>query len=73
MTTFLAAAGLLLIGFVLFGAAIHFSRYRQTAQRCCTAGLSDLEEDFEGCDTCPNRDSDECALNEEEPELLEIK
>lgn len=71
--SFVVATGFLIIGFTLFAAAIHFSRYRQTEQRCCTAGLTDMDEDFDSCGTCPHKDSEECALPEDEAELLEIK
>ena len=73
MMTFLVATVFMIVGFTLFAAAIHFSRYRQTEGRCCTAGLTDIDDDFDACGTCPHKDSEECELHDAEAELLEIK
>lgn len=72
MTTILAVAGLMTIGFLFFAGALHFSNYRQRGT-CCTTGLEELEAmRNDPCGTCPRKEADECDGTHEGDEECEF-
>ena len=73
MIGFAAVLGIMMLGFSMFGAAIWFSKYRTEEGRCCTAGVTDLEDDMDACFTCPKKDTEECHLHDLVEEAAESK
>ncbi|HQU72788.1 MAG TPA: hypothetical protein PKV71_14495 [Calditrichia bacterium] len=64
MDTFLAVTALFVVAFGFFGLMLHFSQYRKRSNAmCCTDALEEFEKG-DDCDTCPNKENDECAIHQ---------
>lgn len=63
MMQYVAVFAFFIIGFAFMALMLHFSQYRKRKSTCCSDVLEEFEKG-ENCDTCPNKDSDECAIRD---------
>ncbi len=63
MTQFVVAFLFFVVGFGFMAFMLQLARYKKRKSSCCGDVLEDFEKS-DDCDTCPNRDNDECAVKE---------
>ena len=70
MTQYIVAFAFFVGAFAFMALMLQFARYRQRKSSCCGDVLEDFEKG-DNCDTCPNRESEACALKETVDEVQE--
>ncbi|MFQ5649100.1 MAG: hypothetical protein ACE5IY_04080 [bacterium] len=62
MAHYLVVFCFIVFGFSFMALMLHFSQYRRRRSVCCGEVLEAFEKG-DACDTCPNKDTGECALS----------